>query len=86
MMEWPAALTIVALLPLLYMFTAGTVQMRFPVLRNKKICLLIAHPDDEAMFFAPTLLALTRPDTGNHVKILCLSNGQSRCLVTPAHG
>jgi LmbE family N-acetylglucosaminyl deacetylase len=39
---------------------------------------LIAHPDDEAMFFSPTVLALTRPDMGNHVKILCLSTGMSR--------
>lgn len=46
-----------------------------PTLHNKRICLLIAHPDDEAMFFAPTLLALTRPELGNHVKILCLSSG-----------
>jgi N-acetylglucosaminylphosphatidylinositol deacetylase len=51
------------------------VQARFPTLQNKRICLLIAHPDDEAMFFAPTVLALTRPETGNHVKILCLSTG-----------
>ncbi|KAL1954153.1 hypothetical protein VTO42DRAFT_1561 [Malbranchea cinnamomea] len=29
------------------------------------------------MFFAPTLLALTRPDLGNHVKILCLSTGDA---------
>ena len=46
-----------------------------PTLRGKRICLLIAHPDDEAMFFAPTLLALTKPEFGNHVKILCLSSG-----------
>jgi len=48
----------------------------FPLLTNKRICLLIAHPDDEAMFFSPTLLALTDPDLGNHVKILCLSTGK----------
>ena len=47
----------------------------FPRLYNKRICLLIAHPDDEAMFFSPTVLALTRPELGNHLKILCLSNG-----------
>ena len=47
----------------------------FPTLQGKRILLLIAHPDDEAMFFAPTLLALTRPELGNHVKILCLSSG-----------
>jgi N-acetylglucosaminylphosphatidylinositol deacetylase len=28
------------------------------------------------MFFAPTLLALTRPENGNHIKILCLSSGK----------
>ncbi|KAF3053883.1 N-acetylglucosaminyl-phosphatidylinositol de-N-acetylase [Didymella keratinophila] len=29
------------------------------------------------MFFAPTLLSLTRPELGNHVKILCLSSGDA---------
>lgn len=48
---------------------------RFPRLYNKRICLLIAHPDDEAMFFAPTVLALTKPELGNHLKILCFSSG-----------
>ncbi|KAI0456204.1 putative deacetylase LmbE-like domain-containing protein [Xylaria acuta] len=64
-------------LPLLYTYTASTTQARFPTLRNKRVCLLIAHPDDEAMFFAPTVLALTRPESGNHVKILCLSTGNA---------
>ncbi|EFE30057.1 glycan biosynthesis protein (PigL), putative [Trichophyton benhamiae CBS 112371] len=53
----------------------------FPTLTNKRICLLIAHPDDEAMFFAPTLLALTKPELGNHVKILCLSSGMCALLM-----
>lgn len=47
----------------------------FPSLSGKRIALLIAHPDDEAMFFAPTLLALTKEELGNHVMILCLSSG-----------
>lgn len=75
-MDWLLALGIVAIVvPSLYLYTVSVVQTRFPTLRNKRICLLIAHPDDEAMFFAPTVLALTRPETGNHVKILCLSSG-----------
>ncbi|PYI16330.1 N-acetylglucosaminyl-phosphatidylinositol deacetylase [Aspergillus violaceofuscus CBS 115571] len=49
----------------------------FPRIYNKRICLLIAHPDDEAMFFAPTVLALTKPEYGNHLKILCLSTGDA---------
>ncbi|KAH7144417.1 N-acetylglucosaminyl-phosphatidylinositol de-N-acetylase [Dactylonectria estremocensis] len=70
-----AALAVV--LPSLYILTASVASPRLPTLKNKRICLLIAHPDDEAMFFAPTILALTRPDTGNHVKILCLSTGNA---------
>ena len=58
-------------------YTASIAKTRFPTLRNKAIVLLIAHPDDEAMFFAPSVLALTRPELGNHLKILCLSNGRS---------
>ncbi|EXJ94548.1 hypothetical protein A1O1_02944 [Capronia coronata CBS 617.96] len=49
-------------------------------LRNKRIILLIAHPDDESMFFNPTLQALTDPQLQNHVKILCLSTGDSEGL------
>lgn len=60
-----------------YLYTISTLRGRFPQLRNKRICLLIAHPDDEAMFFAPTLLQLTQPENGNHVKILCLSSGDA---------
>ncbi|KAL1891952.1 N-acetylglucosaminyl-phosphatidylinositol de-N-acetylase [Sporothrix stenoceras] len=71
---------LVVLVPVLYMYTVSVVAGRFPTLRNKRICLLIAHPDDEAMFFAPSVLALTRPETGNHVKILCLSSGNAAGL------
>lgn len=49
-------------------------------LRDKRICLLIAHPDDEAMFFAPTLQKLTEPELKNQVKLLCLSTGDSEGL------
>jgi N-acetylglucosaminylphosphatidylinositol deacetylase len=44
------------------------------VLTNQTIMLLIAHPDDEAMFFSPTLLALT---PHNKVQVLCLSTGNA---------
>ncbi|KAK3386238.1 putative deacetylase LmbE-like domain-containing protein [Sordaria brevicollis] len=68
------------IIPSLYIYTSSIVATRFPTLRNKRIVLLIAHPDDEAMFFAPSVLALTRPETGNHVKILCLSSGNAESL------
>ncbi|GAB1320877.1 N-acetylglucosaminyl-phosphatidylinositol de-N-acetylase [Madurella fahalii] len=77
-MSWLVSLGVLAVvLPSLYIYTASVISARCPMLRNKRVCLLIAHPDDEAMFFAPTVLALTRPDTGNHVKILCLSSGNA---------
>ena len=60
----------------LWLYTAHITRSRLPCLVSKRICLLIAHPDDEAMFFAPTVLALTDPRLGNHVKILCLSSGE----------
>lgn len=75
-MSWLWVLgVLVVVVPSLYLYTVGVVATRFPMLYDKRICLLIAHPDDEAMFFSPTVLALTRPETGNHVKILCLSSG-----------
>lgn len=47
----------------------GVASSRSPLL------LVTAHPDDEAMFFAPTLLALARSGCCQ-VHILCLSNGE----------
>ncbi|CAZ83826.1 unnamed protein product [Tuber melanosporum] len=49
-------------------------------LQNTTIHLLIAHPDDEAMFFAPTLLALTSPSLNNTLSVLCLSTGNAENL------
>lgn len=42
------------------------------------VLLITAHPDDECMFFAPTILALTRLAPEN-VYLLCLSNGMDKC-------
>jgi N-acetylglucosaminylphosphatidylinositol deacetylase len=45
-------------------------------LRLKKIrnyCIIIAHPDDEVLFFGPTILNLLK--TGSKLHVLCLSNG-----------
>lgn len=39
-----------------------------------RVLFVIAHPDDECMFFAPTILKLTR--SGQYdVFLLCLSSG-----------
>ncbi|TFK26578.1 N-acetylglucosaminylphosphatidylinositoldeacety la se [Coprinopsis marcescibilis] len=48
---------------------------------NSRILLLTAHPDDEAMFFAPTLLALASSQTGANKPLevfsLCVSVGNA---------
>jgi len=71
---------LIAQIPLLligaWLFTAFMTS-GFPVLQGKRICLLIAHPDDEAMFFSPTLLSLARPELQNRIFILCLSSGDA---------
>lgn len=69
------ALAIPVLIITAWLYTARVTHASFSQIRGKRICLLIAHPDDEAMFFSPTLLALTSVELGNHVKILCLSTG-----------
>lgn len=40
----------------------------------QRVLLVTAHPDDEAMFFAPALHQLQQ--TGTSIHILCLSNGE----------
>lgn len=74
-MEFYLYLAIPILITTAWLYTAQITRGSLPTLRGKSICLLIAHPDDEAMFFSPTVLALTAPEAGNHVKILCLSSG-----------
>ncbi|KAL8713084.1 MAG: hypothetical protein Q9225_006840 [Loekoesia sp. 1 TL-2023] len=76
-MDTYTILAIPILVSTLWLLTANLSHSSHSQFTNKRICLLIAHPDDEAMFFSPTLLALTNPDSGNHVKILCLSNGNA---------
>lgn len=44
-------------------------------LGNKNILLVIAHPDDEVMFFGPTLVGITNATSNNNIRVLCLSNG-----------
>ncbi|KAF1957982.1 phosphatidylinositol glycan class L [Byssothecium circinans] len=75
-MNWIPWASVPVLIFGLWLYTSQLTSS-FPTLQGKRILLLIAHPDDEAMFFAPTLLALTRPELGNHVKILCLSSGDA---------
>lgn len=49
-----------------------------PILKARRVVLVIAHPDDECMFFGPTILALRKADA--EIDLLCLSEGSAgRC-------
>ncbi|ODV83726.1 hypothetical protein CANARDRAFT_29713 [[Candida] arabinofermentans NRRL YB-2248] len=42
---------------------------------NSDIVLVTAHPDDESMFFAPTLIELAKSNYGNRIHLICFSDG-----------
>ncbi|KAG7448740.1 LmbE-like protein [Guyanagaster necrorhizus] len=69
---------IVALIPLLcavlYLPTASENALNLPSLKNENFLFLTAHPDDECMFFAPTIISLL-PHVQVHV--LSLSTGNA---------
>ncbi|GAM24540.1 hypothetical protein SAMD00019534_077150, partial [Acytostelium subglobosum LB1] len=46
--------------------------------KNRRILLAIAHPDDECMFFAPTIQSYV--NNNDSVYVLCLSNGNAEGL------
>lgn len=48
---------------------------RGPFLRHQNIVLIMAHPDDDAIFFPACLEEITKPEYGNRVRYLCLSTG-----------
>lgn len=48
-------------------------RVRFPNVR--RVLLVTAHPDDESMFFGPTILSLIRRKDCK-IYLLCLSNGK----------
>jgi LmbE family N-acetylglucosaminyl deacetylase len=53
-----------------------------PQLRDcRHVLLLVAHPDDESMFFSPTIAGLTAQ--GTRVAIACLCSGQLQPLLSP---
>jgi len=46
-------------------------------IKGKNILYVISHPDDEAMFFQPSIVTLKQE---NKLHLLCLSNGNAEGL------
>jgi len=57
------------------------INNRVPFCDARRVLLVTAHPDDETMFFAPTVQALKA--AGAYVSLLCLSNGSRSLLHYP---
>lgn len=75
MQGWPLA----ALLAALAAAVAGLGLLRRRPLRRSsldKYLLVIAHPDDESMFFGPALADVAA--SGAPLHVLCLSTGAAR--------
>lgn len=75
----PVLLT--SLTPLLWTLIAYTVPHSPPdEWANTNITVAIAHPDDEVMFFGPTMNRLSHPHNNNTVSIVCFSAGNAEGL------
>lgn len=65
--------------PYLVLITVCFVYVNFASINKLKcgakqnVLFVTSHPDDECMFFGPTILSLLR--SGNHVYLVCLSKG-----------
>ncbi|KAG2185739.1 hypothetical protein INT43_002174, partial [Umbelopsis isabellina] len=59
---------------------ASTVDPEIPYFKQSKILLVTAHPDDECMFFGPTLTNLSAKRLKNEIHVLCLSKGDAEKL------
>lgn len=57
-----------------------TNNVRSSLISKKRILFIISHPDDECMFFGPTVISLSR-DKDKSVFLLCLSYGTYNHLV-----
>ena len=59
-------------IPMLLWKYAYTSMKPYKIFNSKSVLLIIAHPDDETMFFSPTIQSLSKQ---GDVSILCLSQG-----------
>ncbi|KAL1730497.1 putative deacetylase LmbE-like domain-containing protein [Schizophyllum commune] len=81
MLSFRSASFIVLVVALLFRALSGPAELNTDALYDTdgvgdaRVLLVTAHPDDEAMFFAPTLLALAAKDVS--VYSLCLSVGNA---------
>lgn len=59
---------------LLWHPSGGILSFNSPIPQAGRVLLVTAHPDDETIFFSPTISALRH--AGNEVFLLCFTNGE----------
>lgn len=59
-----------------YPYSSITSPTPLPI-QNSTVYFIIGHPDDEVMFFSPSLLEISKPKNNNKVKLICFSSGDS---------
>ncbi|KAK6459165.1 N-acetylglucosaminyl phosphatidylinositol de-N-acetylase [Scheffersomyces xylosifermentans] len=59
-----------------YPYNSITSPTPLPI-QNSTVYFIIGHPDDEVMFFSPSLVEIAKPKNGNDVKLVCFSTGDS---------
>ncbi|KAI5951945.1 GPI12 [Candida jiufengensis] len=57
-----------------YPVNSITFPKQIPI-QNSNVYFVIAHPDDEVMFFAPTILELSKLPYNNNLNLICFSKG-----------
>lgn len=62
---------------LVSMLFASSIMSTRASLSNKDVLFVTAHPDDESMFFGPSITYATNPSRNNTVSLLCLSTGNN---------
>jgi len=73
---WLSMLSVALFVSVLNLYVLEHVRGRHGALASwRRVLLVISHPDDESMFFGPTIQALRRAGARTH--ILCLSNGDA---------
>ena len=71
-----AALSLIVPVWLLWYPSGGILSFDSPIPQAGRVLLVTAHPDDETIFFSPTISALRY--AGNEVFLLCFTNGTCR--------
>ncbi|KAI7853035.1 putative deacetylase LmbE-like domain-containing protein [Circinella umbellata] len=75
---WTSVLSISLLVSILVYAYHVLAHFQQPnTIESKQVLILTAHPDDECMFFGPTITALRSGSSKTRVHVLCLSTGNA---------